>query len=135
MSKVIRFEIAATDLVRSKKFYEDIFGWKFDKWDKPDSSGNEYYDIKTGEDRKEMPGIDGGLMKATMPMSMDSKSGFVCSIDVDNLDEALKKIEKMGGKTIKPKTAGNDGWGWFAYAEDPDGNVFSLLEFKEGKKM
>jgi hypothetical protein len=24
--------------------------------------------------------------------------------------------------------------GWFAYAEDPDGNVFAVMQFKEGAK-
>lgn len=131
MPRVMRFEIASTDLVRAKKFYEDVFGWKIEKWDQPDSQGNDYYEIESG---KALPGIDGGLMKATMPMKEGSKSGFVCSIDVDDLDGSLAKIEKLGGKIMMPKTAAPDGEGWFAYAEDFDGNVFALMQFNEGKK-
>lgn len=30
MSTIIHFEIPADDLERSKKFYSDMFGWKFE---------------------------------------------------------------------------------------------------------
>jgi predicted enzyme related to lactoylglutathione lyase len=33
MPKVIWFEIPADDPERAIKFYEDVFGWKIEKWD------------------------------------------------------------------------------------------------------
>jgi uncharacterized protein len=129
MPRVMRFEIAAQDMGRSKKFYEEIFGWKIAKTDEPDSQGDDYYDIDSG---KELPGIEGGLMKATAQLK-EGKSGFICSIDVPDLDGSLKKIEELGGKILRPKTAADE-MGWFAYAEDPDGNVFAVMQFKEGAK-
>jgi len=29
---IVHFEIPADDVERSKKFYNDLFGWKIEKW-------------------------------------------------------------------------------------------------------
>ena len=46
MSRVIWFEIPADDPGRAAKFYEDVFGWKVEKWDGP----FDYWLVTTGED-------------------------------------------------------------------------------------
>ncbi|HET8685728.1 MAG TPA: VOC family protein, partial [Methanosarcina sp.] len=57
MPRVIHFEVYAKDVLRAKKFYEDVFGWKIER-----SEGlMEYWNITTGKQGE--PGIDGGLMK------------------------------------------------------------------------
>ena len=35
MPRITHFEVYANDTARAKKFYNEIFGWKFDKWDGP----------------------------------------------------------------------------------------------------
>ncbi len=35
MSRVVHFEIPADDPARAVKFYEKVFGWKFQKWEGP----------------------------------------------------------------------------------------------------
>ena len=37
------------------KFYKEVFGWEFNKWNGP----QDYWLVKTGEDNQ--PGINGGL--------------------------------------------------------------------------
>jgi predicted enzyme related to lactoylglutathione lyase len=46
---------------------------------------------------------------------------------VGSLDQTMKKIEQRGGKICVPKMA-IPRIGWLAYAEDPAGNVFAILE-------
>ena len=48
MPRITHFEVPADDPARAQKFYSDVFGWKFDKWDGP----TEYWMAKTGEDNQ-----------------------------------------------------------------------------------
>ncbi|MCX6616302.1 MAG: VOC family protein, partial [Acidobacteria bacterium] len=46
MPRVVHFEIAADNMERAAEFYEQVFGWKFQKWSGP----QEYWLITTGPD-------------------------------------------------------------------------------------
>jgi predicted enzyme related to lactoylglutathione lyase len=46
-------------------------------------------------------------------------------VDVDDIDAAFTKIEKLGGKKLMPKTE-IPGFGWFAFFADPTGNRVGL---------
>jgi predicted enzyme related to lactoylglutathione lyase len=46
---------------------------------------------------------------------------------VASLGQTIKKIEQRGGKICVPKMA-IPKIGWLAYAEDPAGNVFGIIE-------
>ena len=37
MPRVIHFELSADDPARAVKFYDEVFGWKTQKWDGPQS--------------------------------------------------------------------------------------------------
>jgi len=56
MNRPIHFEIPAEIPERAIRFYEKVFGWKFERWNGP----MEYWNISTGDSQ---PGIDGGLMR------------------------------------------------------------------------
>ena len=116
MPRVIHFEIAADDPLRAKTFYEQVFGWKIDKWEGP----MDYWLITTGPSGE--PGIDGGLGKRSEP-----GSGTENTIGVDSVDDYLAKIVAHGGKVIRPKAA-VPGIGWLAYCEDSEGNRFGLMQ-------
>lgn len=120
MPRVLHFEVYADDLARAKKFYSEIFGWKFDKWDGP----WEYWMIKTGEEKQ--LGINGGLMKKMT----GQPSGMINYIDVSSIDEYLKKIQSNGGKIIKPNTS-IPGIGNFAICTDTEENLFAILKLDE----
>ena len=38
MPTIVHFEIPSDDIERSKKFYNDLFGWKIEKWPSTDDS-------------------------------------------------------------------------------------------------
>jgi predicted enzyme related to lactoylglutathione lyase len=46
---------------------------------------------------------------------------------VPSLDQSIKKIEQRGGRICVPKMEITN-IGWLAYAEDPAGNVFGVIE-------
>jgi predicted enzyme related to lactoylglutathione lyase len=53
--------------------------------------------------------------------------GTLNTVAVELLDQSIKKIEQHGGKICVPKMA-IPKIGWLAYAEDPAGNVFGIIE-------
>jgi predicted enzyme related to lactoylglutathione lyase len=120
---VIHFEIPANDVVKLKQFYSELFGWKIEKL------GNmEYYSITTVPmDEKGnllRPGVNGGLYKKDVPQQQP-----VNYIYVESVDEYSKKVMALGGKIIVSKMEVT-GMGWFALAQDPEGNTFGIFEVK-----
>ena len=118
MSRVVHFEVYTEDPESVRPFYESVFGWKIEKWGK---GPMEYWVAQTGDDSQ--PGINGGLLRPRPGQT----PGTLNTIAVDSLDEALKKIEQSGGKVCVPKMA-IPTIGLLAYAQDPAGNVFGVLE-------
>jgi predicted enzyme related to lactoylglutathione lyase len=98
------------------KFYEKVFGWKIEKWKGP----MDYWLIMTGDESK--PGIDGGL-----GYEEEDFPKVVNTIDIDNIDEVIKKIEKNGGKIVRPKHA-VPGVGWLAYFKDTEGIITGIMQ-------
>ncbi len=121
MPKVVHFEIPADDVQRAKKFYSTVFGWKVEKWEGP----QDYWLIETGP--KEQPGINGGMYKR------QAQGGYVNTVDVPSLEEAIGMVTRAGGKIVLPRTTA-PGVGYFASCLDTEGNVFSIMEFDKQAK-
>jgi predicted enzyme related to lactoylglutathione lyase len=118
MKRVVHFEIYTDDLEAVQPFYQDVFDWKFKKFE---GGPVEYWLVTTDDDNE--AGINGGLLRPREGQS----PGTINTIAVASLDETTKKIEQGGGKICVPKMA-IPKMGWLAYAEDPAGNVFGLME-------
>jgi hypothetical protein len=116
MSRPIHFEIPADEPARAARFYEIVFGWRFQKWEGP----MEYWMIETGP--AGTPGIDGGLMRREQP-----GASTVNVVDVKSVDETTRAVERAGGATVAPKMA-VPGVGWVAYYSDPEKNVFGVMQ-------
>lgn len=123
MPRVIHFEIHADDVERAKKFYEDVFGWKLEKWGGP----MDYWNITTGKEGD--PGINGGLMKrqGKEPGIETAISSYVCTIDVPDVDEYLNKVKQHGGNVAMEKSP-IPGIGWLAYCFDTEKNLFGIMQ-------
>ena len=116
MARLVHFEMNVKDIHKTISFYEDVFGWRFQKWDGP----MDYWLIMTGDE--EEPGIDGGLGY--------EEEGFpkvVNTIDVGDIDEIIKKIESKGGAIVRPKHA-VPGVGWLAYFKDSEGVMSGIMQ-------
>jgi uncharacterized protein len=121
MNRVIHFDIYADDPERASKFYEQVFGWKFEKWE---GEGMKYWLITTGPSSE--PGINGGMALREGEMKK-SASVWSITIGVDNIDEAIEKVKKFGGE-IAMKKMGLPKVGWFANFKDTEGNIISLMQ-------
>lgn len=125
MNNVAYFEIQSSEPARDARFYERIFGWKFEL-DK--SIPIEYYRIDT-------PGSHGGLLKrpAPVPPPNHGTNAFVCSIEVESFDRTSENILNNGGKIALQKFA-IPGKCWQGYFLDPDNNTFGIFEVDANAK-
>jgi predicted enzyme related to lactoylglutathione lyase len=123
MSRVVHFEVHASDPQRTMKFYSELFGWRFEAWGPPDT----YWLITTGP--VDQPGIDGGVVprRGAAPAEGQAVNAFVCTVDVANADESLAKAIALGGSEALPVMA-IPGMGWLAYAKDPEGTIFGMMQ-------
>ena len=123
MTRVVHFEIHADDPARAIGFYAALFGWQFQQMPRVD-----YWYVTTGPE--DAPGINGGLMPRQEREALDGTAvtGYVCTIEIDDLDAYVAKAEAEGGRTVVPK-APIPNVGWSAYCKDTEGNLFGMMEF------
>jgi predicted enzyme related to lactoylglutathione lyase len=123
MSRVIHFEIHATNPEALVSFYTSLFGWNIQKWEGP----MEYWLIRTGA--AEERGIDGGLMRrhGDAPTATQAVNAFVCTVSVASAESALARAQELGGTLALPIMP-VPGIGWLCYAKDPDGNIFGMMQ-------
>ena len=135
MPTIVHFEIPANDIERAKKFYNDLFGWKIEKWPGTDDSQltsaatgqpMEYWLITTTDD-KGNKALGGGMMKRQTPQQPN-----INYIDVKPVDEYSSKVEKIGGKVVVPKKA-VPGMGT-SVCLDTENNAFAIWESNESAK-
>lgn len=124
MSKVVHFEIPVESLERAQKFYS-IFGWKMNS-----VPGIGYVLVSTGPSDEKGPKdkgfINGGLLKRQDPIKTP-----VITINVDDIDAAMKSVENEGGKIVRGKhVVGTVGFS--AYFTDTEGNLMGLWQAKRG---
>ena|SRR6202035_1380128 len=130
MNRVVHFEIHATNLDRMQEFYQSVFDWNIQ--DTGPAMGN-YRIVNTGKDEPgaQWTGINGGITPrhGDAPKGGEPVNAFVCTIEVINIDETLKKIEAAGG-TVATEKMEVPGVGTLAYRKDPEGNIFGVLQPK-----
>jgi uncharacterized protein len=109
---VIHFEVLGKDGTELQNFYRDLFDWKIDA-----SNPMKYGIVEAGEG-----GIGGGVAS-----SPDGSTSVTFYVQVDDLQAALEKAEKLGGKTAMPPMDVPGGPS-IAQFDDPDGNRVGLVK-------
>lgn len=120
MSNIAYFEVPADDTTRAKKFYAEILGWEFSPTQVP-GIPVEYWNISTGKSRKDTLNM-GGLYQRK-----EQSSRMLMYAMVDDIDKALAKVEKLGGKILSPKMS-IDTVGNLVTIIDSEGNLIGLWE-------
>src|SRR5215470_3771657 len=92
-NNIAHFDIEADDVERARRFYERVFGWRFEAWGPPD-----FYLIHTGT--SDDPGIHGAVTKRNEPVAGRGRTGFECTISVDDLPAIRAAIVEAGGKIL-----------------------------------
>lgn len=100
--RVSHLEIPADDIERARAFHRDAFGWTINAF---------------GTTPTEPGAIDGGMLARQGPIAHP-----IITVDVDDIDEALERIERLGGRTVVGRTPVAD-MGLAACFTDPEGNV------------
>ncbi len=109
-------EIPTANLEQSCAFYEKVFGWK------TRASGHwPNYAFFDDPDEHAVGGFDASLKP-------QGEEGFRLFILVEDVDEALAKIEAAGGRTAHPKELIHEEVGWWGAFHDPSGNYLCLWE-------
>jgi predicted enzyme related to lactoylglutathione lyase len=122
MNSVVHFELPADDVERAQAFYREAFDWKMNSM-----PGMGYTMVSTTDTdesgRPATPGaINGGMLARQTPITAP-----VVTISVDDIDDALNRIEKLGGRTALGRQAVGD-MGFSAYFTDTEGNVVGLWQ-------
>lgn len=110
--EVTWFEVNGKDGKKLQDFYSKLFDWKID------ANNPQNYGMVEAQGR----GIAGGIGAAP-----DGTTNVTFYVEVDDLQAALDKAEKLGGKTVNPPfevPGGPD----LAHFTDPDGNFIGLLK-------
>ncbi len=118
---VVWFEIPVKDLKRARKFYEKVFGMELT----PEEMGP--YSMTLFPWAEDAPGAAGSLIKGET--YKPSHSGTVVYFSVDDIGEALRKINANGGSTVLPKKSIGK-YGFIAHFEDTEGNRLALHSMK-----
>ncbi|HEY0284267.1 MAG TPA: VOC family protein [Vicinamibacterales bacterium] len=121
---VVHFEIYAQDAEKLAMFYSTLFDWSIEAM-----PGTNYHYVKTVDtDEKGMAtqpgGINGGLL--VRPAGFEDR-GWINYINVDSLDDAVKRAQDLGATVMKGRAA-VPGMGWFAMLVDPQGSSFAMWE-------
>ena len=125
MDKVVHFEIPFDDGPRARDFYAAVFDWDVNEVDMGD--GATYTTVSTVAVDDEMMPTERGAINGGMMQRTGQPTSPVITIQVDAIDDTLKKIEAGGGGTVTPRTA-IPGMGAFAYFTDSEGNTMGLWE-------
>ena len=108
-------EFPATDLISTKHFFEDAFGWEFEDY------GPDYCAFAD-------QGLDGGFFRADLaakePAPEDRNRGALLVFYSDDLGATQAKIEAAGGTIVK-QVFSFPGGRRFHFC-DPSGNEFAV---------
>lgn len=120
--RVVHFELPADDLERAQGFYRDAFGWEITPM--PEMS---YAMVGTAPtDESGMP-AEPGAINGGMLLRQEGLSHPVITIAVDDIGQALARVERLGGKVVRDRFPVGD-MGFAAYFADTENNVVGLSE-------
>lgn len=121
--RIVHFEVPFDDADRAHGFYREVFGWDYDLM--PEMN---YTMVTTGpRDEQGMPSEPGFVNGGMFERSATSPTSPVLVINVESIDDSLKKVGELGGSTVRGRAAVGD-MGFSAYFTDCEGNTMGLWE-------
>jgi hypothetical protein len=115
------FAINADDVPRARRFYERVFGWRFEAWGPPNflqifpGTGNDSDVLGALQGRREL--IDG-----------QRTVGFECSFRVEDVDAIAASVTANGGSIIIPRTL-IPTVGYLIFFRDTEGNAVGAMQY------
>jgi len=116
--KFVWFEVMTHDIVKSKAFYTELFGWGIEEMTMQNDSV--YTAFKNGDTPI------GGFFQLDESMK-DVPAHWLAYLSVEDVDASAKKLEEAGGMiAVEPMSM--PGVGRMALVVDPEGARFSLFK-------
>jgi hypothetical protein len=119
---VVHFAIHADDVDRGRRFYEAVFGWRFEAWGPPG-----FYNVITGDD--DHPGIHGALHSREERLAGTGTRGFTCTVAVEDLGAIRRKVIDNGG-TITYQEVQIPTVGTLTQFLDTEGNELAAMVYE-----
>jgi predicted enzyme related to lactoylglutathione lyase len=127
MNSVVHFEIPVDDWERAKKFYADNFGWNMN--DMKSGDRYDYIMMHTAPtDSNNMVSVPGAINGGLFHRGPEDQNPRIY-IQVESIENAIKKIEASGGKQVGQ--IGPIPNGRFAKFTDSEGNLCGLVDAKK----
>src|ERR1700712_3600972 len=120
-NQVAHFAINADDLNRARRFYEKVFGWRFEAWGPPG-----FFKIATSDGGD--PGPLGALQKRRELITAERTNGFECTVAVADVDAVAAAVVAAGGTILIPRTL-IPPVGHLIFFRDPEGNVVGAMQY------
>ena len=113
---IAHFAINADDPEASLRFYEALFGWRFEPWGPPGffRMERESGPVIALQQRRDLGGV--------------RMTGFECTVAVDDVGAVAEAVVANGGRLLMERTA-IPGVGELIFFEDPAGNVAGAIQF------
>lgn len=118
---VIHVEVLGNDAGALQRFYSDAFGWQFNA-PSAHAFGDMDYRIAFPSAGDGVPAGVGGNAADGVPR------GVFFYICVDDLEGAIRAVQNLGGKILKPGSQAPGGGVRVALIEDPEGNAIGLVD-------
>lgn len=119
------FEIPVTDMERAVKFYEMVFDVKLSK----NVFGS--FEMAWFPEAENQPGSAGSLVKSEKDYKPSADGVLIYfTAQSGDLSNELGRVEKSGGKILRPKTQISVEYGFMALILDTEGNRIALHSLK-----
>ena len=122
---VAHFSINADDTSRASRFYENVFGWKFQAWGPPG-----FYMI---EMQPATVALRGSLQQRRELVPGVAMRGFECTISVADARATADAVQKNGGEIVM-QLCTLAGIGQLFFFRDTEGNLVGAMQYETEAK-
>ncbi len=127
--QLAHFAINADDVPATRRFYEQVFGWRFTAWGPPG-----FYHISPGDGGvADGPATGDGSIVGALQKRRDlipgrPTTGFECTIAVADVDAIARAVPAHGGRILMERST-IPGVGDLIFFADPSGNVVGAMRY------
>jgi len=120
-ANIRHFAINVDDMSRAQRFYQRVFGWRFEAWGMPG-----FFLVTTGTETD--PGIMGAMQLRRTLVDGVPMLGYECTIGVPDVDAVAGAVVANGGTILIPKTV-IPTVGHLIFFRDSEGNVAGAMQY------